>query len=201
LVPGTNVLCAYVGEGWFATRLGRPGERNIWGDRLGFLGQLEIDGQVVVKTDASWTWADGPVIISEIYDGEKVDTGLDDDSWWKAKGSPVEVLDAPQAELVARDAPPVRRHLEIKAKEVITTTSGNKVLDFGQNLVGWVRIDRDFEGEGTITIRHAEVLEHGELGVRPLRTAKATDTIILGGKTKGWEPKFTFHGFRLVGQP
>jgi alpha-L-rhamnosidase len=199
LVSGTNVLGAYVGEGWYATRLGRPGERNLWGDRPSFLGQLEVDGNVVVKTDSSWVWADGPVITSEIYDGETVDTRLDNETWWKAKGSPVEVLGKPKGKLVARDAPPVRRLLEVKPKEVITTKSGKKVLDFGQNLVGWVRIDKDFAAkEGSIKIRHAEVMEHGELGVRPLRTAKATDEIILGGKTKGWEPKFTFHGFRYA---
>lgn len=52
--------------------------------------------------------------------------------------------------------------------------------------------------EGEIVLRYAEVLEHGELGVRPIRGAKATDTIILGGKVERYEPKFTSHGFRYV---
>ncbi|MEY2424596.1 MAG: alpha-L-rhamnosidase, partial [Actinomycetota bacterium] len=50
----------------------------------------------------------------------------------------------------------------------------------------------------TITVRHAEVLEHEELGVRPLRTAKATDHFILSGGDDVFEPTMTFHGFRYV---
>ena len=50
-----------------------------------------------------------------------------------------------------------------------------------------------------ITLRHAEVLEHGELGTRPLRAAAATDRYILrGGAPETWEPEFTFHGFRYA---
>ena len=54
---------------------------------------------------------------------------------------------------------------------------------------------------GTVmTLRHAEVLEHGELAVRPLRTATATDSYTLRGDPSGeeWEPRFTFHGFRYA---
>ena len=48
-------------------------------------------------------------------------------------------------------------------------------------------------------VRHAEVLENGELGVRPLRTAKATDSWILAGPDEVvLEPTLTFHGFRFV---
>ncbi len=51
----------------------------------------------------------------------------------------------------------------------------------------------------TVTLRHAEVLEHGELGTRPLRFAEATDRYTLRGDgTETWEPRFTFHGFRYV---
>ena len=48
-------------------------------------------------------------------------------------------------------------------------------------------------------VRHAEVLEHGELARRPLRRAAATDTLVLAGTgEETWEPEFTFHGFRYV---
>ena len=54
------------------------------------------------------------------------------------------------------------------------------------------------EAGTTITLRHAEVLEHDELGIRPLRTAKATDRFILSGGEDVFEPTFTFHGFRYA---
>lgn len=196
LRPGSNTLVAYVGEGWFATRLWpRNVRRNNFGSRLGVLAQLEVKGTPVLKTDESWSWSTGPVLASEIYNGEVYDSRIHATS---LEAHPVHVIPKPTGALFSPDVPPVRRVLEVQAKDIITTPSGKKILDFGQNLVGWLRIDQQPQAaSGTeLVIRFAEVLEHGELGVRPLRTAKATDTIILGGDVKGWEPKFTFHGFR-----
>jgi alpha-L-rhamnosidase len=193
LVKGENVITAHLGEGWFATRLGKPGVRNLWGDRLGFLGQIEVDGQIVAVTDDSWDVLKSAVVNSEIYNGETVETTITDD---KPTGK-AQTLPFPSSKLIASDAPPVRRIKEVKPVELITTPSGRKVIDFGQNLVGWIRIEKDLKGS-ELVMRHAEVLEDGELGTRPLREAKATTTIKLGGPTKGWEPKFTFYGFRWV---
>src|SRR5262249_38975186 len=49
-----------------------------------------------------------------------------------------------------------------------------------------------------ITVRHAEVLDGGELGTRPLRTAEATDRFICSGDADVFEPTMTFHGFRYA---
>ena len=82
---------------------------------------------------------------------------------------------------------------------MIVTPSGRTILDFGQNLVGWVRFTVDGPAGTVVTLRHAEVLEDGELGTRPLRNAEATDRYTLrGGGPETWEPTFTFHGFRYV---
>lgn len=198
LVKGTNVFSAEVGEGWWAARLGRPAVGCLFGDRLGFLGQLEVDGKVIGTSNENWEWSTFNIESSQIYDGEVLDSSSADGYWWKdpkAEGT-VDILDFPKGQLQISDAPPVRRIQEIKAVETITTKSGKMVLDFGQNMVGWLRIDEDIKGQGELRIRHAEVMEHGELGTRPLRTAKAEVRIKLGGKTKGYEPKFTFFGFR-----
>jgi len=72
-------------------------------------------------------------------------------------------------------------------------------MDFGQNLVGRLRITVDGPAGPTITLRHAEVLENGELCTRPLRHAAATDRYTLRGSgLETWEPRFTFHGFRYA---
>ncbi|KAL1959386.1 hypothetical protein VTO42DRAFT_2189 [Malbranchea cinnamomea] len=206
LNEGENVIGAYVGEGWFAGRLGCPtGALNIYGDRLGFLGQIEVNGQIICVTDSSWEYLDGPVVLSEIYNGEIFDSTLNDPSW-SIPGSQVaaqgkaQVLPFPTAELISPDVAPVRRLMEVKPIQLITTPSGKTVLDFGQNLVGWLRIEKDLPGKkgDQVLIRHAEVMEHGELGTRPLRSAKARELILLGGPTKGYEPRFTFHGFRYA---
>jgi len=97
-------------------------------------------------------------------------------------------------------SPPVRRHEEVPVRQVLTSPSGATVLDFGQNLVGWLRLRATGPVGTTITLRHAEVLEDGELGVRPLRFAAATDTWVLAGtgEVEEFSPRFTYHGFRYA---
>ena len=190
---GHNIIGCEIGEGWYAGYLAKA--NNNFGDRLGLMLQLELDGKVELVTDGSWSHAPTPLLFASIYNGETFDTRIDP-GWTVAKNS-VEVLTMPKVQLLSSDSPPVRRIMEVKPRSIITTPSGKKVLDFGQNLVGWLRVERDLEGD-EVVLRHAEVMEREELGVRPLRTARCIDTLILGGKTKGWEPRFTFHGFRYA---
>lgn len=169
------------------------------------MAQLECDGEAVCLTDSSWEWLDGPIQHASIYDGEEFDSSQEQPGYSisgstiAAKG-PAEELPYPTAALIAPEAPPARRIMEIKPIELITTPSGKQVLDFGQNLVGWLRVEKQIDGKAVeqILLRHAEVMERGELGVRPLRTAKAQNVIRLGGNVKGYEPRLTFFGFRYV---
>jgi len=92
------------------------------------------------------------------------------------------------------------RHMDLLAPvALITSPTGRTIVDFGQNLVGRLRLTVRGTAGQTITLRHAEVLENGELGTRPLRTALATDRYTLRGEGEEvWEPRFTFHGFRYA---
>ncbi len=92
------------------------------------------------------------------------------------------------------------RRFELIAPVAVTRSpSGRTIVDFGQNLVGRLRITVRGKAGETITLRHAEILEHGELCTRPLRHAEATDRYTLRGHTvETWEPRFTFHGFRYA---
>jgi alpha-L-rhamnosidase len=209
LKDGSNGIGATVGEGWYRGRLGwGDGKRNIYGDRAGLIAQLEIqlvDGRsVLVATDGRWRCGTGPVVSSEIYDGETYDARLEQPDWSRpefddAGLSAVDVRPVDLTALVAPDGPPIRRTQTVSPVDVTTIPSGKTVVDFGQNLVGRVRIRVRGESGQAVTIRHAEVLEDGELGVRPLRRAKATDRYILkGGGPEEWEPLFTFHGFRYA---
>lgn len=93
----------------------------------------------------------------------------------------------------------VKRLEELKPKEIFQSKSGKTVIDFGQNLVGWLRVKVSGPAGTNITFVHTEVMENGEVATRPLRSAKATDTLQLSGNTtQTWEPSFTFHGFRYV---
>ncbi|MFD8307341.1 family 78 glycoside hydrolase catalytic domain [Streptomyces sp. NPDC059690] len=209
LREGDNAIGALLGEGWYTGRLGfGGGRRNLYGDRRALLAQLEVthpDGTVTtIVTDETWRATTGPVLRSEIYDGEAYDARLARPGWSEpghdlADWTSVTRLPLPEAELVAPTGPPVRRTQTVAPVDVITTASGRTVLDFGQNLVGRLRFRLSGPAGHTVTVRHAEVLEHGELGVRPLRQAAATDTYTLAGTgVQTYEPRFTFHGFRYA---
>ncbi len=210
VTPGANAIGADLAGGWYTEHYGcQGGAGAFYGEQPSFAAQLEIEYEdgtsETLVTDATWrATSTVPIRSSGIYAGESYDarlagpgwsaTGFDDRGWDTA------VLDPTDGPIpVARTAPPVRRTEELPVVEIITSPSGRTILDFGQNLVGWLRITVSGSAGDTVTLRHAEVLEHGELGVRPLRAARATDAYTLAGDgVETWEPAFTFHGFRYA---
>jgi len=209
LQEGRNTMGAILGDGWYRGRLGfLGGRRNNYGDRLALLAQLEIeyaDGTSDrIVTDTSWRAATGPILGNDIYDGEEYDARLERPGWsepgyhddgWLG----VRILDRDLSTLVTPTGPPARRIEQVAPSAILTSPSGRIIVDFGQNLVGWLRLKVRGPAGQTITLRHAEVLEDGELCTRPLRYAQATDRYTLKGEgIETWEPRFTFHGFRYA---
>ncbi|MBB5844558.1 alpha-L-rhamnosidase [Conyzicola lurida] len=209
LHKGENIVGVRLAGGWFTESFGFNGNDSpFYGDHPAVSVQLRVtlaDGSVeIFRSDAAWqTFDDGPVISSSIYDGETFDARKEPAGWstvgFDASGwaAAAEVAEFPTPS--ARYSPAVRITDELQVREVITSPSGRTILDFGQNVVGRLRITVTGEAGHTVTLRHAEVLEHGELGLRPLRRAKATDHYTLAGDgPETWEPSFTFHGFRYA---
>ncbi|KAJ5668964.1 hypothetical protein N7462_010034 [Penicillium macrosclerotiorum] len=206
-----NILAAEIGEGWYASQLWREG-RQIYGKDIGLIAQLEIsfeneDQSLLITTDGDWEWNVGPMLTSEIYDGETFDMSEEQPGWKTGcearlgtRWARVSVLPLPSITLSLPQGPPVRVTQEVSVQKIFKSPSGKVLLDFGQNLVGVLHIRSLRKPAGhRVTFKHAEVLEYGEIGMRPLRAAKCTDTIICSGKElKGWSPSFTFHGFRFV---
>jgi alpha-L-rhamnosidase len=201
------VLTVSVGNGWYRGRLAFAGMRELYGDRLGLIAQLEIrfaDGhEQVVVTDETWTAVGSDVLADDIYDGQTIDARRRDPDVYTfgAKQQwvvPPRTLDFDTARLAPYVGPPVKRHDVLAPVKIWTSPSGRTLVDFGQNLVGWLRFTVRGPRGSEIRIRHAEVLEDGELGVRPLRDAQATDRFILSGGDDFFEPTKTFHGFRYA---
>lgn len=209
---GDNAIGVTVGEGWWAGRFYSfaDGERNFYGDTIGFFAVLMVtfkDGMTItVPTDDSWQASTGPILDSQIYDGEKYDSRLEADlqgwstsSYESNEWLSVRELPPLRGQLVSPDGPPVRRIEEVEPQTIFQSPSGKTLVDFGQNLVGWLRLTVSGPAGTNITLQHVEVLENGEISTRPLRNADATDILILHGNgLQTWEPKFTYHGFRYV---
>ncbi len=196
-----------LGNGWYRGRLGFLGNRAIYGDELAAIAELEVqfaDGHLqTTGTNPEWAAGPSPVLANDLYDGQTIDARRRDDSWVEPGPVPtdwvgVHAIDFDTGRLTPYLGPVVRRQETISPLTIWTSPAGRTLLDFGQNLVGWIRLRAKGDAGTTITVRHAEVLEDNELGVRPLRTALATDRFILSGGDDEFEPTQTFHGFRYV---
>ncbi|WP_166980818.1 alpha-L-rhamnosidase [Paramicrobacterium fandaimingii] len=207
LVAERTVIALRLGNGWYRGWLGFTGQRAVYGDERAGYAELEVrfaDGHVQrVVTDTSWRAGTGEVCSDDLYNGETIDARLHDAAWqhpgfedsgWGA----VRDVEFEANRLARRTSPPVRRLGERAVERVWTSPSGNTLVDFGQNVVGVVRVRVSGPAGTEVVLRHAEVLEDGELGVRPLRRAEATDRFVLSGANDVFEPTLTFHGFRYV---
>ena len=209
LVAGRNALGVTLTGGWYTEVFGfRENASPFYGEQPAFAGQLLLeyaDGTTAwITTGPEWTaFGEGPWVASGIYLGERYDacklpagwsgTGFTDDGWKPAVVLPSGPVPEP------RTSPEVRVTQVVPVVEVTTSPTGKTLLDFGQNLVGRLRIRVSGTAGDVVTLRHAEVLEKGELGVRPLRAAEATDTYTLAGTgVEEWAPTSTFHGFRYA---
>lgn len=203
---GENELSATLAGAWYTEKYGFFAFADrLYGTQPSFLAQLRVtfdDGTTttVAATGDGWDAAARcPVVDSGVYAGEHQDLRVTIGDF-----SPVRVgaaakpgyEDIPVPE--ARIAPPVRRIETLPVVETLTTPSGGTVLDFGQNLVGRLRLRMRGDAGTRVTIRHAEVLDDGELALRPLRNAAATATFDLSGGDDVLESRFTFYGFRYA---
>jgi alpha-L-rhamnosidase len=210
VLSGKNAIAALLAPGWYSTPLQWYRQGYNYGTTPPALrAQLRIeyqDGSVDwILTDEKWKADISAILSAEIYDGETYDAratqanwdtaAFDDNSWRSAE------LVAPHTlQIIWQYFQPIRMEETLDAKNVTSPTSGVYIFDFGQNLSGVARI-RAQGPEGTdVKLRFAEVLNpDGSLYTENLRTAKATDHFILGGKgIEEFEPSFTFHGFRYV---
>ncbi len=206
---GANAIGVIVGNGWYRGFLAWGDNKNIYGNKLGVLCQLQItytDGSTsTVVSDDSWKSAIGAIKAVEIYHGETYDATAEKQGW-----STVSYNDADWAgvktatytydNLIATYNETVKKHETFSPVKVFTTPKGEKVIDFGQNLVGWVNLKTTGKAGDKITIQHAEVLDkEGNFYIENLRAAKATATFILkGGERESLESHFTFYGFRYI---
>lgn len=201
LTPGEHELAVVLGNGWYRGHLTWLMKECVYGDQLWLAAQLELSSEggerTTIATDSTWATRPSNITANDLYNGQSTDLrlpALGD----QAAETAVEVLDLPEAALEPTTLPLPAVIGEVAPVEVLTTPAGKTVVDFGQNLTGHVRLAAHGEAGQVVTLRHAEVMEHGELGTRPLRNAEATDRVTLSGGEDIFAPTLTQHGFRYV---
>lgn len=185
-----NVISFTVNEGWYCGGLTWEKKRNLYGEQTAVCAELDI-GSSSICTDETWSALESHIRESGIYDGETVDYTAELKRLTTCEVAYDKSLIVPQI------CEPVRDTERLAVKEIITTPSGDKIYDFGQNIAGVVEIVTPEDFSGTITLRFAEILIKGEFYTDNLRGAKATDKFTVKG-AKALKPEFTFHGFRYL---
>lgn len=209
LKTGENALGGLLGAGWYKGEMGFMRIKNLYGNRSALSCQLHIhytDGSSeVFTTGADWKGADSPILMSEIYDGETYDARKELDGWntaqyddraWRA----VCTVPAERAILTAQPGCRVRVMESLPVQEILTTPQGDTVLDFGQNLTGWVEFRAQGSAGDKIEFTCFETLDaDGNVYLDNLRTAKQTITYICkNSEPVCFHPHFSYQGFQYV---
>ena len=205
-----NVIGVILADGWYAGRIGMTGDSAQYGNKLGFLLQLEIDycdgDSLKIVSDESFVSSTAEILYSDLYIGEKIDYRLQKAGWSTVQfnaeqWAPVKYADYGYDNLVAQIGEPVRVVDTLDAVSVKITPKGETVIDFGQVVAGHVRLEASGKSGTEIVLEHSEVLDENGNFLNNIvgRNKDQRDIFILkGGEKEILEPKFTFHGFRYV---
>ena len=199
--PGQeNELTVLVGNGWYRGRLSGclPGQNGNAVLPAALTAELTLrypDGHTnTICTDASWQTAESAVRFSELYDGETYDAAFEPSVW-----TPAVICDGPTDTLIEQQGEPVREQERIAPARIFKTPAGEIVVDFGQNLTGYVEIALDGVKGEAVELSHAEVLDkNGNFYTENYRSAKAKYLYFCKDGTQRYKPKLTFYGFRYI---
>ncbi len=166
LIPGENTLEILLADGWYRGSTGAWGLKNQYGKETKVIAQLEVEGKPILLTDGTWDWSnDGPIRFADNKDGEVVNANDAPSYKGKAKLTKHNVI--PTA---SNNVPVVER--ERFAPTVITTPSGKTVLDFGQNIAGYIEFTVNAKVGQKVFLRFGELLdENGEFTQKNIQCA------------------------------
>jgi alpha-L-rhamnosidase len=198
LKPGENRIEFTVANGWYKGLLDGPPKPCHYGDRCALLAEIHIrylDGTLaIIGTEPGWEIETAQTRSAEFYMGETIDTT----GKTERRGEAVS-FQFDNTRITAQESEPVRITQRLPVKECFVSPRGERLLDFGQNLVGFVEMRVKGKPGQTVRLRHGETLDkHGNLYTETLRTAVSVDTFVCNGTEQIFRPRFTFHGFRYI---
>lgn len=202
LLSAENELRVTVGKGWFRSPM--PGwveseDKTRRAARpCGLIAALTLryaDGsEEILYTDESWQAGESVVRFSEIYDGEQYDASFETADW-----QPARLLDWPKDILIPQEGEKIREIERIAACRVFTTPAGETVVDFGQEVTGYVEFSLTAKTGDEVSFAHGEMLDaKGNFYNDNYRSAKAMVSYICREGAQTWHPALTFFGFRFI---
>ena len=200
LVKEENVLDITVANGWFRranaawTNTKNPDE-DLPAMMIAVLRLIYPDGsEDVIYSDDSWQAGISNILLSGIFDGEDVDARIDPYDF-----EPAAVCEYPKEILIPQEGPEVFEQEIIRPRSSLCTPKGEWVLDFGQNLTGYMYFEMDAQEGEKLSISTAEVLDaDGNFYTGNYRFARSKLHYICKEGHQSYKPRFTFFGFRYL---
>ena len=197
-----NQISVLLGKGWYRSRLVGwqecPAQDELRRTPAGLLAELEINyaggSFETIATGADWKVRESRVRFSEIYDGEIYDA-----CFAAAEEEPVEVFDGPDETLIEQEGEEILEQEKLCVQQIITTPAGETVLDFGQEITGYVQICIEAEKGDAVDLSFGEVLDReGNFYNENYRSAKCMYHYTCRDGKQIYKPLLTFYGFRYV---
>lgn len=200
MLSETNSIVVGVGHGWWGERMGcvKKDAPKSYGETPAVIAAIKLvyaDGkEEYIYTDESWSAAKSETLESEIYDGEKTDARIE-----PAFDEKVVEYTYPVEQLVKYEGEFIREIETVRPKAIITTPKGETVLDFGQNLTGYLKFTVTGKAGQTVKAKHFEILDaEGNVYTENYRSADALLEYTLKDGEQTYKARYTFYGFRYV---
>lgn len=213
LQEGENAFGVILGDGWWRGATGGASLKNNFGYKVAFLGQFMLDyedgSREIIGSDSSFRTSSGPLLKSDMKAGDLYDARLTlqgwnqcgfDDSLWK----PVQIQEGGFDNLIGSRSVPVKQKERFTPK-VLLTPNGESVLDFGQNMAGWVEMKVQGEAGTEVVLVHGEALDrNGNFTLQHLSEHEKVEDfqevhyILAGNGIESYHPQFSIFGFRYV---
>lgn len=200
---GKNDVQVILGDGWYRSCSGVDGERNLFGEDIALYFQLEVDGVPVCISDEKWqATQDGPIRENDMQQGEIYDARKERLTSWHE----VKVQDFQITHFKGSNSVPVVEQ-ERFAGKIMIAPNGETVIDYGQNLAGYVEFTVDAKEGQTLIMTHGESLdENGNFTIENFQDRKRhkegeikqrVELICRNGRNH-YKSKFTIWGFRYA---
>lgn len=197
-VGASNELCITVGKGWYRSEMSGPYHVEFQKVPAGVLAQLEVEykdgSHETIITDESWRVSESEIRFSDIYHGEVCDARIVPNF-----DEAVEAFDGPSNTLIPQEGEKIVEQDIVHAAKLFMTPKGEWVVDFGQEVTGYVEVTINARAGETVKLSHGEVLDKdGNFYNENYRKAKAEFRYICRDGIQTYHPRLTFFGFRYI---
>lgn len=199
LRAGENTIRVLLADGWWIGRIGLSGDSCQYGDRLGFLMELDLydarGGTERICSDGDMEGRVSSIDYADLFMGEKWDLTRTPGPWTPCRETAYDT-----APLALQTIPPVAPWTELDAVSLEETPDGALVADFGQCLAGVAHVELACPAGREVVLDHSETLDQNGNFFRNIlgRNKDQEDRVVCGGGVTVFRPEFTYHGFRYV---